>query len=286
MATLEGTLIPVRSDATLPDVKLRLVSVCKTFRARGRIVQALHDVSFDVHEGEFLCIIGPSGCGKTTLLNIMAGLESTDKGKVILGSTEVLGPGPDRVLIFQDAALFPWLTVRGNVEFGLRMLNVNRKERREIVTELLRMVGLSSFANSFIHELSGGMRQRVALARGLALNPSVLLMDEPFASLDPQTREKLQEDLEQIWVNTRKTVIFVTHNVKEAVRLADRVVAMTYRPGRVKSQFIVPLPRPRPPEHDGISELSELLIEQLRDEVDQHLRGEPENGFTRMPRLS
>lgn len=283
MATLEGTLsetlVPAGERAAPPRAKLQLLNVHKAFRSGGRLIHVLQNVSFDVRDGEFLCIVGPSGCGKTTLLNIMAGLESSDEGRVVLESRDVMGPSPDRVLIFQDAALFPWLTVRGNVEFGLRMLNVERRRRYEIVRELLRMVGLLSFENSFIHELSGGMRQRVALARGLALNPSVLLMDEPFASLDAQTRSRLQDDLERIWIATRKTIVFVTHNVGEAVRLADRVIAMTYRPGRVKAEFLVPLPRPRPREHAGMSEMSKILVEQLRDEVDHHLGGEPENAF-------
>jgi NitT/TauT family transport system ATP-binding protein len=205
----------------------------------------LNDINFDVGEGEFVSLIGPSGCGKSTLLNIVAGLDSYDGGDVVVSGHRIQSAGPDIVMIFQEDALFPWLSVSGNVEFGLKEEGVAKEERARIAANYLDMVGLTKFANSRVHQLSGGMKQRVAIARALALNPRILLMDEPFGALDANTRENLHVHIQLIHEKTRKTIIFVTHDVREAVCLGDRVILLTHRPARIKQQYLVQLPRPR-----------------------------------------
>lgn len=207
---------------------------------------ALQDVSFSVDSSEFLCVVGQSGCGKTTLLNIVAGFLTPTKGEVRLGGQPVTGKGFDRGIVFQDfAQLFPWRTAQRNVEFGLEMKGIPREERAEVALRFLRLVNLEKFTRAYPHELSGGMQQRVAIARALAYNPAVLLMDEPFAALDALTREEMQRFLVDVWRETRKTVIYVTHNVAEAVYLGDRVVILTPHPGTVKAQVRIAMPRPR-----------------------------------------
>ncbi len=207
---------------------------------------ALQDVSFGVDSSEFLCVVGQSGCGKTTLLNIVAGFLTPTKGEVRIGGQPVAGKGFDRGIVFQDfAQLFPWRTAQRNVEFGLEMKGIPREERAEIALRFLRLVNLEKFTRAYPHELSGGMQQRVAIARALAYNPAVLLMDEPFAALDALTREEMQRFLVDVWRETRKTVIYVTHNVSEAVYLGDRVVILTPHPGTVKAQVRIAMPRPR-----------------------------------------
>jgi len=226
--------------------KLIVENVSKSFQQRRVHVHALDNVSLQVHEGEFVCLVGPSGCGKSTLLNIIAGLEFPDSGKVMADGHPVIGPGRERMMMFQESALFPWLDVMDNVLFGLKLKsNLNNKERREVAMFYLQLVGLEKFVNANIHELSGGMKQRVALARALAPNPRVLLMDEPFAALDALTREQLYGDIQEIWAKRRKTIIFVTHNVREAACLGDRVVLFSPHPGRIRGEFPVDLPRPR-----------------------------------------
>ena len=226
--------------------KLSVQNVSKRFRTGAQRVQALDNVSLDVNEGEFVCLVGPSGCGKTTLLNIIGGLEQADEGKVLADGVPVTMPGRDRMMMFQESALFPWLDVRANVLFGLKLKpGLRRKERRDIAEFYLRLVGLDRFQRSHLHELSGGMKQRVALARSLAPNPRVLLMDEPFAALDALTREQLYGDLQEIWEARKKTIVFVTHNVREAACLGDRVVLFSPHPGRIREQFKIDLPRPR-----------------------------------------
>ena len=216
------------------------------YEANERAVTALRDVSFGVAESEFICVVGRSGCGKTTLLNIVAGFLAPSKGDVLIGGRAVTGRGLDRGVVFQDfAQLFPWRTAQRNVEFGLEMKGVGRAERAEAARRFLRLVALENFAGAYPHELSGGMQQRVAIARALAYNPSVLLMDEPFAALDALTRDEMQRLLVDVWRETRKTVIYVTHNVAEAVYLADRIVVMTPHPGTVKAEVPIPLARPR-----------------------------------------
>src|SRR3970282_2101397 len=202
---------------------------------------AWENIHLAVKEGEFLCMVGPSGCGKSTLLNIMAGLDRPSSGTIWVDGQPMQATQQGHILIFQELGLFPWLSVRENVEFGLRMKGVAERERRERAREYIRLVHLSRFENSYIHELSGGMKQRVALARALALKPDVLLMDEPFAALDAQTRDRLHEELERLWQETNSTIVFVTHNMREAVRLGDRVILLTFRPGRIKSAFFVEL---------------------------------------------
>ncbi len=225
--------------------KLSLQGVTKQFQTRSGAVQALEEIWFDVEEGEFVVLIGPSGCGKSTLFNIISGLDTADSGDVWENNRRITGPGRDRGVVFQDGALFPWLTARKNVEFGLKQMGLSGRERRERAEHYLHLVHLARFADSYLHELSGGMRQRVAIARALALEPEVLLMDEPFSALDAQTREDLYEVLQEIWERTGKTIVFITHNVREAVCLGDRVVLLSPRPGRVQAVFPIEMARPR-----------------------------------------
>ena len=235
------------------------------YEANERAVTALRDVSFGVAESEFICVVGRSGCGKTTLLNILAGFLSPTKGDVLIGGRAVSGRGLDRGVVFQDfAQLFPWRTAQRNVEFGLEMKGVPREERAKTAQRFLGLVNLESFAGAYPHELSGGMQQRAAIARALAYNPSVLLMDEPFAALDALTRDEMQRLLVDVWRETKKTIVYVTHNVAEAVYLADRIVVLTPHPGTVKAEVKVTLPRPRDP-------LSVPFVECQKDVVG-HLR--------------
>jgi len=225
--------------------QLAIKGITKRFVGRGNAVLALDNINLDVADGEFVVLIGPSGCGKSTLLNILAGLDPADAGEVWENDRRVTGPGRDRGVIFQEHGLFPWLTAQKNVEFGLKQMGVLAKERAEKAAHFLHLVHLSRFRDSYLHELSGGMRQRVAIARALALDPGILLMDEPFSALDAQTREDLYAILQEIWERTRKTIVFVTHNVREAACLGDRVVLLSARPGRVQTIFKVQLARPR-----------------------------------------
>ncbi len=208
------------------------------------------------------------------MLHQIAGLSFPTSGEVQLNSRRVQGPGTDRILMFQEHGLFPWLTVGQNVEFGLRMKGVPRRERAEIVRKYLKLVHLGNFKDSYVHQLSGGMRQRVALARALATEPDVLLMDEPFAALDAQTRDLLHDELERLWQETGRTIVFVTHNVREAVRLGDRVVLMTYRPGSIKSEFQVGLARPRHLEESRVALMAGDILAELRDEINKSIAAE------------
>lgn len=250
----------------LPPSKLNVDGVSKTFKTRTGLVQALEKVSLQVAEGEFVCLVGASGCGKSTLLNIIAGLEKPDSGTVTADGLRVLEPGRERLVMFQEAALFPWLDVLGNVIFGLKMKpNLTRNDRKEVARYYLELVGLSKFESSNIHELSGGMKQRVALARALAPNPRMLLMDEPFAALDALTREQLYGDLQQIWESRRKTIIFVTHNVREAACLGDRVLLFSPHPGRIREEFLIRLPRPRDINSTDLAEYASRITRALKD---------------------
>jgi len=226
--------------------KLAIDQVSKSFRTGSGMVQALDRVSLNVAESEFVCLVGASGCGKSTLLNIIAGLEKPDSGTVLTDGKPVTHPGRERLVMFQEPALFPWLDVLGNVLFGLNLKhNLTRKDRRDVARYYLELVGLSRFERANIHELSGGMKQRVSLARALAPNPRVLLMDEPFAALDALTREQFYGDIQEIWKARRKTIVFVTHNVREAACLGDRVLVFSPHPGRIQKEFRIDLPRPR-----------------------------------------
>ncbi len=260
-------------EEVVPKVALDAISL--SYRTTsGESLLALDKIDLEVRPGEFLCIVGPSGCGKSTLLHLIAGLQPQTSGKVLVDGKPVTGPGTDRILIFQELGLFPWLTVGGNVEFGMKMKNVPKAQREERVLYYLRLVHLLNFKDSYIHQLSGGMRQRVALARALATEPDVLLMDEPFAALDAQTRDLLHDELERIWAETNRTIIFVTHNVREAVRLGDRVALMTFRPGRVKQEFSVNLPRPRQMEQPDVARTAGEILGNLREEINKSLEEE------------
>ena len=230
----------------MPHIDVRDVSL--VYETPGGTVSAVENVNFNLEESEFLCLVGPSGCGKSTMLNIIAGFLTPSQGEIQIGGKAISGQGLDRGVVFQDfAQLFPWRTALGNVSFGLEMKGVSKPERERIALEQLELVGLEKFARYYPHHFSGGMQQRVAIARALAYNPSVLLMDEPFAALDALTRDEMQRLLADVWRETRKTVIYVTHNVSEAVYLADRVIVMTAHPGQVKTEVPITLPRPRDP---------------------------------------
>lgn len=263
--------VPLTSAGT---TKLALEHVSKWFRTSSLSVHALDDVTLHIAEGEFVCLVGPSGCGKSTLLNIIAGLEHADSGVVQADGQTVVGPGPHRLMMFQEAALFPWLTVLGNVLFGLKLINgLSSVERREKAEYFLELVGLKRFMHSNVHELSGGMKQRVALARSLAPNPSVLLMDEPFGALDALTREQLYGDIQRIWSQHRKTIVFVTHNVREAVCLGDRVILFSPNPGRIREEFSIPLPRPRDINSVDLARYSTEITRVLKGYVQAEVTG-------------
>jgi NitT/TauT family transport system ATP-binding protein len=255
---------------TVPKVSLKGLSLSYKTNNGSRLL-ALDDINLQVKLGEFLCIVGPSGCGKSTLLHLIAGLQPATSGQVFVDNKAVEGAGTDRILIFQELGLFPWLTVGQNVEFGMKMKGISKIERQEKTEYYLRLVHLSQFKDSYTHQLSGGMRQRVALARALATEPDVLLMDEPFAALDAQTRDLLHDELERIWSETGRTIIFVTHNVREAVRLADRVALFTFRPGRVKREYLIDLPRPRVLEDITVAKSAREILNDLREEINKSL---------------
>jgi NitT/TauT family transport system ATP-binding protein len=253
----------------LDDVALQLRGVSKSFASNGRVVQALASIDLDVRAGEFVCLLGASGCGKSTLLSLIAGLEHATQGTIISKGSEVTGTGPDRVLLFQEAALFPWLTVQANVEFGLRQAGVPGAKRAGIAQQWIERVHLTGFEHAYTHQLSGGMRQRVALARSLAIDPAVLLMDEPFGALDALTRDRLHAELESLWAATHKTILFVTHNVREAVALGDRVLVFSPRPGRIVGEFQISLPRPRSLEDAAVIGQTAKIMSLLRHTLSQ-----------------
>jgi NitT/TauT family transport system ATP-binding protein len=245
--------------------KLVIDNVSKSFQSASGAVLALDHVSLQVGEGEFVCLVGASGCGKTTLLNIIAGLEKPDSGNMLADGKPITSPGRDRLVMFQEPALFPWLNVFGNVLFGLKLKpNLTNKDRRDVAKYYLELVGLTRFEHANIHELSGGMKQRVALARALAPNPRVLLMDEPFAALDALTREQLYGDLQRIWKERKKTIVFVTHNVREAACLGERVLLFSPHPGRIQEEFSVDLPRPRDINSVDLASYATKIIRSLR----------------------
>ena len=272
-----SAVLPIRrGNESVPKVRLEDVTL-KYASETGAGILALDRINLQVRPGEFLCIVGPSGCGKSTLLHLIASLQSPTSGAIAIDDDYVSTPGTDRILMFQEHGLFPWLTVAQNVEFGMKMKGLTKADRAERVRHYLRLVHLSQFHDSRPHQLSGGMRQRVALARALATEPDVLLMDEPFAALDAQTRDMLHDELERIWAETGCTVIFVTHNVREAVRLADRIALMTFRPGRVKQEFVVDLPRPRHLEEVDVAKTAREILDSLRDEINKSLEAEYAN---------
>ena len=240
------------------EVKVKISNVSKTYKGISADVHALDDVSLDIYENEFVCVIGSSGCGKSTLLNIIAGLDTPNSGKIEIDGNLISGTGMDRGVVFQQYALFPWLTVAKNVAFGLEIQKKSKKEINDIVEHYLNAVGLINFKNSYPKELSGGMKQRVAIARAYAVNPNILLMDEPFGALDAQTRTQLQTELLNTWDKEKKTCFFITHDVEEAVFLSQRVVIMSPRPGRIKNIVEVPIEYPRTPETKLSKEFNDI----------------------------
>jgi NitT/TauT family transport system ATP-binding protein len=268
-------IVPITSGISRPpqttnEPLLRVESLTKTFDRKGTRVIALDKFNLNVDDGEFVAIVGPSGCGKSTFLHMLGGFESVDGGAMSLNGLRVTKPGPDRGMLFQEYALYPWRTVMGNVMWPLEVQNIPQKERVEIADKFISLVGLTHFKNHYPNELSGGMKQRVALARLLALNPKILLMDEPFGALDAQNRELLQEELERIWDTSRKTVLFVTHDIDEAIYLADRIIVFTARPGRIKADIRIDLARPRAMEikkSPAYTEYRNHIWDLLREEV-------------------
>jgi NitT/TauT family transport system ATP-binding protein len=246
---------------------VEIQALTKRYPVDGTEIIALADIGADIGEGEFVCLLGPSGCGKSTLLKLAAGLIAPTSGVIRINSRPVTGPGPDRAVVFQDYALFPWMTVRENAEFGLAARGVDPARRRQVSSELLRVVGLADFAEKYPHHLSGGMKQRVSIARALAVDPVLLLMDEPFGALDAQTRFVMQQELLRIWRAYRKTVLFVTHSIEEALYLADRVLLMTARPGRIKAEIRVEPSRPRDLGSAELIQLRRRALDLLSEEI-------------------
>lgn len=238
---------------------LEIKNVSKTFALNGQPIEALKNANLDVRKGEFICLIGASGCGKSTLLRMIAGFESVTSGEVLMWGKPITGPNPSRGMVFQDYGLFPWLTVRENIGFGPKSLGRPKREVTETADKFIELVGLQKFANAYPHQLSGGMKQRVAIARVLANDAEVVLMDEPFGALDAMTRERLQDELSEIWARTKLTVLFVTHAIEEAIFLADRVVVMSPGPGRIDGEYLIDLERPREVSASEFNEWRRLL---------------------------
>ena len=254
--------------------KLQARNIVKRFDHNGNSVLALDGINLDVQEGDFVCIVGPSGCGKSTFLNIIAGLETPDSGDVLLNGNPIRSPGPDRTMVFQEGALFPWLKVIDNVEFGLKMAGIPQQERREISQRYLDMMQLTKFADSYTYQLSTGMKQRVAIARALAMDPEILLMDEPFAALDSQTRDLLLVELQLIWERTKKTIIFVTHNISESVILGNKVEIFKNRPSKIKKEIVIDYRRPRLMEDENLQKYYQQILEELKSEVIAQVKDE------------
>ncbi|MGB9988206.1 ABC transporter ATP-binding protein [Massilia sp. SM-13] len=260
----------------MSDAHIVVSQVSKVFSTGERDVVALQDINLEIPRGQFVCLLGPSGCGKSTLLNAVAGFAPPSSGEIRADGALVTAPGPERGMVFQEYALFPWMTVADNVAFGLEIKGLPKAEIRETVDKLLKMLSLGDFRNRFPKDLSGGMRQRVAIARVLALDSPIMLMDEPFGALDALTRRNLQDELLRIWSELKKTIIFVTHSIEEAIYLADRIVVMTYRPGTVKRDILVDLPRlrdPAAPEFNALKrELGQLVMEEQQRHHNDELR--------------
>ncbi|HEX8964572.1 MAG TPA: ABC transporter ATP-binding protein [Rhodocyclaceae bacterium] len=245
-------------------------NVQKVFKTADREVVALKDIDLEIQNGEFVCLLGPSGCGKSTLLNAVAGFSLPTGGEITVAGRAVTAPGPDRGMVFQEYALFPWMTVAQNIAFGLQVQKKPKAEIAATVDNLLAMLSLRDFRDRFPKDLSGGMRQRVAIARVLALDSPIMLMDEPFGALDALTRRNLQDELLRIWAETGKTILFVTHSIEESIYLADRIIVMTYRPGTIKRDQRVALPRPRDPAAAEFNELKRELSRLVMEEQQRH----------------
>ena len=257
-------------------MKIEIKNIKKDFVSRP----ALGSVNLTINKGEFICLLGPSGCGKSTLINILAGLLEPSSGEIYFDNKSSNEIGKERAMVFQEGALFPWLTVIENVEFGMIIKGINKKEAREKAMDYLKMVQLKKFANSYIHELSGGMKQRVSIARALTLDSELLLMDEPFSALDSQTKTILQQEVQKIWYDTGKTIVFVTHNIEEAVLLADRVIVMGTNPGHIKKEFKIELGRPRIQGSLDVSYMVSKILEVLKEEVEKVAKAEFDNDWS------
>ncbi|MFY9299681.1 MAG: ABC transporter ATP-binding protein [Candidatus Nitrosotenuis sp.] len=247
--------------------KLEAKNIVKYFDHDGQRLKALGGINLTVEAGDFVCLVGPSGCGKSTFLRIAAGLQKPEGGEILLDNRPITRTGPDRILVFQEGALFPWLRVRDNVEFGLKIAGIPEAERHEISSRYLDMMQLTKFANSYTYQLSTGMKQRVAIARALVMDPEVLLMDEPFASLDAQTRDLLLVEMQMIWQKTKKTIVFVTHSISEAAILGNKVAVFTHRPSMVKKVVQIDYKRPRLAEDEGLMKYQHEILAELRPEV-------------------
>jgi NitT/TauT family transport system ATP-binding protein len=251
--------------------KLEARNIGKQFLAiqgnQTKLITAIKNVDLTIEDEQFVCLVGPSGCGKTTLLNILAGLDKPTEGEVILNSHPVNETGPDRIMVFQENALFPWIKVIDNVEFGLKMAGIEKNKRHERAMHYLEMMQLTKFTDAYTYQLSGGMKQRVAIARALVMDPEVLLMDEPFAALDSQTRDLLLVELQLIWAKTKKTIVFITHNILESVVLGSKVVVFTRRPGTIKSEISVNYKRPRLPEDENLHPYYRQVIDSIKTEI-------------------
>lgn len=246
---------------------LIIKNVSRTFTVKGGIIQALNNLNLEVRDEEFMCILGPSGCGKTTMLRIIAGLDRPASGEILLDGSRIENPGQERGMVFQDYSLFPWRTVIDNIAFGPEVMGVDKEKRYERAREYLKLLDLEKFENSFPYELSGGMRQRIAIVRAIINNPKLLLMDEPFGALDAQTRNIMQTELLRIWEKKHKTILFVTHSVDEAVYLADRIVVLSSRPGTVKEIFNVDLPRPRIRTSQEANRIRDMVLRSLGSQI-------------------
>ena len=253
---------------------ININAVNKIFATGGNEVVALKDINLDIASGEFICLLGPSGCGKSTLLNAIAGFSHPTSGQITAGSKLITAPGPDRGMVFQEYALFPWMTIESNIAFGLEIAGKSPAEIRERVDMLLKMLGLSEFRARYPKDLSGGMRQRVAIARVLALDSPIMLMDEPFGALDALTRRNLQDELLKIWKVFGTTIVFVTHSIEESIYLADRTIVMTYRPGTIKRDVAIELARPRDPSDPEFNRLKRMLGEMVMEEQQRHHHAE------------
>ncbi len=249
-------------------------NVQKVFKTPGKDVIALKDINLEIKQGEFVCLLGPSGCGKSTLLNAVAGFALPSAGEITVEGQKITGPGPDRGMVFQEYALFPWMTIAQNIAFGLEVQKKSKAEIDLTVNQLLELLHLNDFRDRFPKDLSGGMRQRVAIARVLALDSPIMLMDEPFGALDALTRRNLQDELLRIWEKLGKTILFVTHSIEESIYLADRIVVMTYRPGTVKRDQVVDMPRPRDPSSAAFNDLKRELGRLVMEEQQRHANDE------------
>ncbi|MEL1134658.1 ABC transporter ATP-binding protein [Desulfitobacterium sp. THU1] len=258
---------------------IQIKGIGKSFPQNGKQTNVLVNVNLTVNDGDFVSLLGPSGCGKSTLLNIIAGLEKSTLGEVIVDQQVVTGPASDRVMVFQEAALFPWLSVIDNVMFGLKIKGVSSKQAEEMAQETLKMVHLGRFTKAHPHELSGGMKQRVAIARALVMNPKYLLMDEPFGALDEQTKLLLHSELQDIWQKTKKTIIFVTHSIHEAVQLSNRIVLLGTRPGRIIKEFAIPYSQPRGKNDPNLTYIEGQIFDDLKVEIEKVMQEEVDHDY-------